>query len=285
MNNIILGLMLILIAPMAVATQCEDLAEPKHFNSDTAMEAIFCKYNREHGGTLLPLKNTAQWNAKNATILATPILAVTYRENGEHKGVLAVQRQQMLEETGEPVISHAQSAIISVYVFKYNGSRWVFEKGKMEVSDAGSYGSAPDGKLVKLGPEKYGLWFEGSYTGQGYSNDFAFIINLSAKKVLETGNFDTGQSNEGACVDDKACWGYEGKPEFIAVPDFTYYMLRIAYQGTEVAKISDDKIVSKNNRLCYVYAGDKYVETKDKNCANYKALSIHNIFGIEDKAR
>lgn len=293
MNIATLGLVLLMVTPVAVAGRCEDKAKPKQFNKDTAMEAIFCEYNREHGGTLIPLKNTANWDAKNSETLATPILAATYKEGNVQKGVLALQRQ-MLESTGESVMSHGQQAIISVYVFKFDGTSWVFEKGKMNATEAGTHGHAPGGRLAKIGPEKYGLIFEGGWTGQGYDISYAFIINLSEQTILDAGNFDTGQSNSGTCADDPkerdtmvgACWDYEGRPEFIAIQESPYYMLRIAYHGTESKDINDrDKITPKNDPICYTFTGSKYADTKDRNCANYKALDASEIFGVADNEK
>jgi hypothetical protein len=279
----------LLFSSTAMAGRCEDLAKPKSFNKHTAMEAIFCEYNRTQGGTLLPLKYTQAWNAKKAETLATPILAATYRENGVRKGVIAIQRQML--ENGEPYMSHATTAVISVYVFKHDGSTWVFEKGKRAVTNAGAHGFASGGKLVKLGQEKYGLWFEGGDIHQGYTTDYAFIIALSESKIRHFGAFDTGQTNQGACSDDpaergnfvNACWGYEGLPEFIKAQDSDYYIFRIKYQGTEAPDFNDtNKIVPKNEPVCYTTTGEKYLELKDRACAPYKALDVRVNFGIGD---
>ena len=253
------------------------------------MEAIFCEYNRAHGGTLLPVRHTQSWNAKKAETLATPILVATYTESGVKKGVVVIQRQQL--DSGEPRMSHATGATISAYVFKHDGSKCVFEKGRLKVSYAGAHGFAPGGKLVKLGQDKYGLWFEGGDIHQGYTNDYAFVVTLSEPQVLEVGNFDTGQSNRGACSDDPkergpftgACWGYEGRPEFIKVNGRDYYTLRISYQGTEEQDSNNRvKIVPKDKSLCYTKTSDKYVELKDTTCADHSALDAHDAFGIAD---
>lgn len=289
MKIFVLGLLCcsLLNSTAAMAGRCEDLAKPKSFNKHTAMEAIFCEYNRTQGGTLVPLKHTQAWNAKQAETLATPILAATYRENTTRKGVVAIQRQML--ENGEPYMSHATAPIISVYVFKHDGSRWVFEKGKREVSNAGAHGFAPGGKLVKLGREKYGLWFEGGDIHQGYTNDYAFIIALSDSKVRQIGTFDTGQTNRGACSENpeergnlvNTCWGYEGQPEFIKVQGSDYYMFRIKYQGTEAPDVNNtDKVVPKNEPVCYKKTGGNYLELKDRECASYKALDVRVIFGV-----
>jgi len=281
-------------APLAMADQCEDSAKPKQFNKDTAMEAIFCEYNREHGGTLLPLENTRSWDIRSSDTLVTPILTATYLEGNVQKGVLALQRQ-MLESTGEPVASHGQQATVSVYVFRFDGERWVFEKGKTTATEAGTYGSAPDGRLAKIGPDKYGILFEGGWAGQGYFTSYALIVNLSGQTILEAGAFDTGQSNSGACAEEPeqqegaigACWSYEGRPEFIAAQGSPYYMLRIAYQGTESGDVNlPEEVAPKDDPVCYTLTGRKYVEARDPSCASYQALDAGAIFGgTEEESR
>lgn len=216
----------------------------------------------------------------------TPTLAATYKEGNVQRGVLVLQRQ-MLESTGEPLSSHAQPATISVYIFKFDGTNWVYEKGKKNVLEAGSWGNAPGGSLAKIGSEKYGLYFNTGWGGQGYHSSGAFIININDKNFIEAGNFNLSEDNSGTCSDDPkeqdgsivACWGYKGETEFISKPDAVYYMLRISYDGTEFKNINGrDKIVRKNKPICYTYTGNKYVVNKDHNCASYTALDMKEIF-------
>lgn len=96
-----------------------------------------------------------------------------------------MQRQAVADGTIDE--SHVAGAGISVYVFVYNGKEWMYEHGKKLVkeaaSEAGAYGHAPDGRLIKLGPDKYGLLFEGGDMHQGYTNDYAFIISISESSI------------------------------------------------------------------------------------------------------
>ena len=132
------------------------------------MAAVFCEYDRAKGGTLLPIEYTATWDMTRAEYLATPLLAATYVEGGIDKGVLVVQRQIIVEN--EVAWSHATSAVVSVYVFKRAGARWQFEKGAKEALDAGAKGNAAGAELIKLGDDRFGLWFEGGDIHQGYTN-------------------------------------------------------------------------------------------------------------------
>lgn len=282
---IVLGAWLVSPAPAADAgDRCADLAKPTTFDKQTAMAAIFCDYNGEKGGTLLPVEHTKSWNLSRAESLATPMLVSTYVEAGVERAVLVVQRQSIFES--DIVSSHATSAVVSVYVFKHTAGRWQFEKGAKEALDAGANGMAPSVELVKLGDTKFGLWFEGGDIHQGYTNAYAYIVTLSTPKIAEVAHLDMGQGNPGACEDDpkKAfdgshkCWDYEGRRDLVRVKGQDYFTLRIAYKGTENPDPNDDaQIAPKNDPVCYDFLDGEYAEMDDPACTGYKPLADKDI--------
>jgi hypothetical protein len=216
----------------------EKTARLKVFNQDTAMLLIFGEYNIEHQGTLIPVKKnyTNSWNRKEVHELARPILCVTYNEGDIKKGVIVIERQLAFK-------CHACTAIISVYVFMYNGSEWVFENGKKEVTDAGAWGEAPGCELIKIGDRKYGILFEGSYSGQGTTDYNAFIIAISESEPYEIlSSISTGGNNGGQCSDDEKerkkwgvpeCYGYECKLNFLKQDNTDYYVMDLKCEGTD----------------------------------------------------
>ena len=269
---------------MAWADRCSDLAKPATFDEHTAMAAIFCEYDRAKGGTLLPVEYTKTWDMKRAEYLATPLLAATYVEAGIDKGVLVVQRQMIVEN--DVAWSHATSAVVSVYVFKRAGARWQFEKGAKEALDAGANGNAPGAELIKLGDDRFGLWFEGGDIHQGYTNSSAFIVTLSTDQVLEAGHFDLAQGNSGTCSDDPKervdgvhkCWEYEARREFARVKGSPYYTLRLAYSGTDNPDPTDDEqIEPKNEPACFDFLDGEYAEMEDPSCKAYTTLTDREI--------
>jgi hypothetical protein len=244
-----------------------DPARPEVFNANTAMLAIFGTYNDKQQGVLLPEKNTAQWNVKEADTLATALLVATYTEAGKHKGVLAIQRQQILDGVVEQ--SHATSAMISVYVFAYNGKQWIFEKGKKEVVESGAYGEAPGGSLMRLGKDKYGLLFKGGDVHQGYTNDYAFLISLSEVKPIKMLDLDMGESNSGTCSDDEeeqegmmqACWESTGKLSFLQNATDDYYVLKLSTTSNK-QQAEGNKSIVKTQEEFFVHAATGYKASK-----------------------
>jgi len=212
-----------LVMSRAYADECGALAEPIKFNKVSAMRALFCYYNEKEGGTLVPANKTINWNMKSAKELITPVLTATYDEAGLSKGVIVVQRQTILN--GEIEMAHAVAAITSVYVFQKEGSKWKFEKGRKNAANYGAHGSAPNGKLVRIGKDKYGVLFEGGDVHQGYTNDYAFIITLSEKRPYIIADFETGNGYND--------WSYEGKINFVEDEDSDYFAIRVVYTGTK----------------------------------------------------
>ncbi|MDC8757196.1 hypothetical protein [Janthinobacterium fluminis] len=229
-------------AAPAAAPAANDTARPAVFSEGTAMRAIFGAYHTGQKGTLIPVAKTAAWDIKGANVLATPMLAVTFDEGGQQKGVLVIQRQMILDG-GEVAESHIQQADISVYVFALKNNAWVFEKGKQVVATAGAHGQAPDGKLVRIGDGKFGLLFEGGDVHQGYTNDYAFLIDISAGTPHQVLALEMGQSNAGNCSDDpkelaeeygmlRQCWRSVVELDFLKNGPGEYFTIRATDSGT-----------------------------------------------------
>ena len=262
------------------ANNCDTQSKPATFDQHTAMQAIFCQYNRQQGGTLIPLQHTAAWNSHQAQTLASPLLVETYSEKNTQKGVLVVQRQKLLE--GKPEHSHAAGVVLSIYTFRFDGQHWIYEKGNKHAAESGSFGTAPKGKLIKLGNDRYGLIFHGGFTGQGHTVTNTFIISLSDEGILENGQFDTGQSNGGACSDDpedqkqlqlRPCWEYQGNIEFIQLKDKDYYLLRVSYSGTHSSDTNGvEQVLPKTDKVCYSKNGSAYQIVNDPQCQFYTAI-------------
>ena len=280
-----LALLLAQPTPVPVAgDECTNLQKPAAFDKATAMLAVFCAYDREHEGILLPIEHTEDWDLEEAETVVSPILAAHYREGAIEKAVLAVQHQALFD--GEISNGHAQTAGISIYVFQRTDGRWSIEKRAEEALEEGQNGKAPSVQLVKLGPERYGLWFSSADLHQGYSSQSALIVTLSETRIREVVRLNLGEDNAGTCSDDPkervdgthTCWAYEGTPAFIAIKGADYYTLRVTYAGTEAVAPLSDRIRTRNFAVCLTKGAGEYNETTDPKCAAYKALPDREVF-------
>ncbi|WP_423019502.1 hypothetical protein [Undibacterium sp. Di27W] len=264
-----------------------DIAKPEVFNADTAMLAIFGTYNQKQQGVLLPEENTVQWDMKQADTLVRPLLVASYTEAGKQKGVLAMQRQQLLE--GAAINSHATSAMISVYIFAYDGKQWIFEKGKKEVTEAGAFGEAPGGRLIRLGQDKYGLLFSGGDVHQGYTNDYAFIISLSDAKPLKVLELNMGESNSGTCTDVveeqegmmQACWENTGKISFLQNAAEPYYVIKLTTIGNNLPE-NGSRPANKKQDEYFVHTAGAYKASKEQRLKAAKTVPDEVVYKAGD---
>jgi len=266
------------IPSSALAGRCEELARPALFNGDTAMEAVFCQYDRGHGGTLLPLAATRGWRLERAEQLATPILAETYVEGGVRKGVLVVARQPLVG--GEVADSHGTTVDLSVYVFRRAPDHWVYEKGSKTLASDGSWGSPPGVRLVRLGEASFGLWWESGWTGQGYSMGTISIASLSQGVPEVLGRFETGQSHAGACeaaVREGPCWEYRGRVEFLRIGAGGHWIVRHSLSGTKQDPPS--RVMPVDSTTCHRVVGSRYAEAVVDGCAEAPPVPERELFG------
>lgn len=245
----------------------------------TAMRAIYGAYDAKRGATLLPPGPRDE----SRRVLATPLLAATYLEGGVRKAVLAVQLQ-WLDEYGSIIGGHPSPTAVSVYVFREQDGAFVFEKGAREAGWGGAYASAPAGRLVRLGPDRYGLWFEWGDSNQGYTNDDAFIVSLSEPRVSTVFFVETGRSNRGACGrrsdgSVERCWGFTAYPELVPLEGEPYDLLRIRHVGTEQRE-PEQPIRRRAESVCHAHRGGKYRRVERADCADLPARPAEESFDV-----
>jgi hypothetical protein len=227
----ILGLLLCF---SACASEELNSPTPAVFTEETAMRAIYGGYSVERKGTIL---SQEVYPTGKVEILASAILTRTYVEASVNKGVLVVQRQSF-DENGRNMAAHPEGADISVYIFRHDGTKWVFEKGKKTVVNTGSFGEAPAAGLIKLGAEKYGVLFEPSYQQMGYVSTDIFIVGISEPEInVILTELDMSGDNEASdiCIEDEAagkCWRYQADLNFFEKRGSDYYVIEHKLGGT-----------------------------------------------------
>ena len=73
--------------------------------------------------------------------------------------------------------AHLSGGLVGMFVYSGPDSspHIIAQEPKKEL---GTYGDAPKGKFVKLGPERYGWQFENGFTGQGYTDGWLQFYTL-----------------------------------------------------------------------------------------------------------
>jgi hypothetical protein len=154
---------------------------------------------------------------------------------------------------------HACAPVLGVAVFKKDGNKWSLELEQKYVDKIGSYGTAPDGKLVKIGDDSYGILLESSDTGQGYTYQGVALlanINRTFKNVLFA---QTAGDNSGTCGDDLGpCWQFSSKYEFIPGKNKNFYDFKVEFTGTKGQEDDPKKVIPANETKIYEFNGTDY---------------------------
>jgi len=157
---------------------------------------------------------------------------------------------------------HACAPIIGGATFSKQGDAWQLDTLTKEVSTMGSWGSAPEGKLIKIGPERYGVVFQPGYTGQGITSESAVVVAETTGNVRVVLVVDEyGADNSGTCGEGLAtCYSFSSKLEFVAGSNPEFYDARVTTTGTKEDK--DGNVRRANALKKYTFAKGEYMLAK-----------------------
>ncbi len=88
---------------------------------------------------------------------------------GQKLSYLLVSGNEIDTKTGNIGGARASGGLVGMFVFSGSNSN-PHIIAQEPLKEQGSYGVAPEGKFVKLGPRRYGWQLESSFTGQGYTD-------------------------------------------------------------------------------------------------------------------
>ena len=235
------------------------------FDTGKALELIYGTYDSQ--------KKYSKWKLTKEDIQALPS---EDRSTGIQPGTVytAANFAKSFTQAGVPrffVITetvparydcHACAPIIGGATFSKQGDAWQLDTVTKEVSTMGSWGSAPEGKLIKIGPERYGVVFQPGYTGQGITSESAVVIAETTGNVREVLVVDEySADNGGTCGEGLAtCYSFSSKLEFVAGSNAEFYDARITTTGTKEDK--DGNVRRANSVKKYTFANGKYVSSK-----------------------
>lgn len=155
---------------------------------------------------------------------------------------------------------HACAPVVGMAIFKKDGNNWALELEQKYVDEIGAYGVAPEGKLIKIGDDNYGVLLESSDTGQGYTSEGVSLItvvnNKTFKRILTV---QTAGDNSGTCGDDLGpCWKFSSKYEFAGGKDRNFYDFKLQSTGTKGADDDPTKVIPADETKTYQFDGTEY---------------------------
>jgi hypothetical protein len=156
-----------------------------------------------------------------------PILVAPFVEANVQKWVVLTEWAGF--ERGGFDGCHLCGAGIGGGIFAKVGNNWMVETKNISntVDTIGSWGHAPDGQLIQIGPNKYGFLFFEYYGGQGYSaNRMHVYTNIAGelKQVIAISEFDEVMPYSWA---DWLTLGHQSIYRFVPGSNPAYYDLQV----------------------------------------------------------
>jgi hypothetical protein len=177
-----------------------------------------------------------------------PVLAAGYSEAGEDKFVL-------LTETGpEGMGAHSEYARIGGALFRRTGSGWEPEIISRDIVPMGSFGHAPDGALIVIGPDKHAFLFEPQWAGQGSGITYADLLAPVNGSLVRIFYHELKQHSEVGGV----VWDYSATMEFVPGPNPAYDDIRLTTTGSKPDGI-ETKIAPFETVERFTFDGREYV--------------------------
>ncbi len=239
--------------------------EPVSDGSFTIKEALQMLYKSYAGATVtdqhavyIPEVYSDTSGTGVLTWTVNVILAAPFTEANIHKYVVLTEWSGF--ERDDLGGCHSCGVGIGGGVFAQANGKWIIESQNISntLDVIGTWGHAPDGKLVQIGPHKHGFLFFDTFGGQGYFETWLKIyaeVNGVLKQVVSIPKFyevipDLGRS-----------WletGQESVYQFVPGSNAEYYDLRVNTVGVGIDEKDREMIpISLQNE--YMFNGSEYV--------------------------
>lgn len=160
---------------------------------------------------------------------------------------------------------HACAPFIGGAIFTQVGDNWQLDAASKLISTLGSFGTAPKGKLIKIGPDRYGIIFHEGGMNQGVSGESVIIfseVGESVQEVLTVGEYsgdNSGDCGEGSLF-GTPCWKYSSKMDFEAGANADYFDTKVTTTGTK--EDQNGKVRRANEVRKYTFKDGKFVLVK-----------------------
>lgn len=122
----------------------------------------------------------------------------------------------IVAENPEGADGHGQAPGIAGALFEKVPGGWHLRARNPSITEMGSYGAAPEGTLVQLGPSRWGVRYEPGFTNMGESIvglSLLAPVGESIAEVLALGELES--ENSGGCDEaEKNCYEFKSQVTF-----------------------------------------------------------------------
>jgi hypothetical protein len=158
----------------------------------------------------------------------------------------------------EGLDSHGQAPTIGGALFEKVPGGWKAAVRTPKIAEMGSYGKPPDGRLVQIGPKRWGVEYTPGFSNMGVtSGGFALIAegNGALRQVLAlTG---TSEENGGACDEDQdTCYAFDSEVSYGPGANADWFDVEITTSGSRAGRDGKAEDFSETKR--FVFDGKEY---------------------------
>ncbi len=154
--------------------------------------------------------------------------------------------------------SHGQAPTIGGALFEKVPGGWKPAVRTPEIARIGSFGKPPDGRLVQIGPKRWGVEYTPAFSNMGVSSGgFALIAegNGALRQVLSLPG--TSEENGGACDEDQdTCYAFDSEVSYVPGANADWFDVEITTSGSRAGRDGKAEDFSVTKR--FVFDGTEY---------------------------
>lgn len=142
----------------------------------------------------------------------------------------------LVAENPEGFDSHGQAPTLAGDLFERVAGGWKLAVRTSAITEIGSYGEAPEGTLVQLGPHRWGVRFDPGFTNMGVTAQGLSLVapvDAAIVEVLALG--ELASENSGDCDEaEKNCYSFESEVRFVPGSNPEWLDVEVRSHGTRL---------------------------------------------------
>ena len=204
------------------------------------------------GGT--PAAAVKQAEEEEPDVIASLLGIFPYPEGAPERVLV------LTESCPEGYDSRAQAAEIGGALLERVQAGWRVAARTDPIVELGSFGEAPAGKLVKLGPGRFGVAFFPGYANSGVTSvGYSLVAEVDGDLVEVLSLSDLEEENGGACDEqEKNCYEWSSAVAYEPGANRAWIDVVVRTKGTTLGEGEERKVESFSEETRWTFSDGKY---------------------------
>ncbi len=142
------------------------------------------------------------------------------------------ERYYLLTRTTAEACRNCQG-LLGGAIYEKFAEGWQLVRETKTITWLGATDQFLQGKVVKIGAEKYAVLYRWRATNNGYTEEGDRLVAEGDEQLRELFSAITASNNETDCTPSYKCWSYKSTLTFVPREGATYYDLRVTTAGTK----------------------------------------------------